>query len=121
MIRPPPSSTRTDTLFPDTTLCRASAVDAIAGFGLDERQFEFVGELARDAQQFAPLERRDHAGVVGGPPVVLVGESFGDQPLPPQRLRGPDLAPEPGIAARPGPPGHSAADRRARKEGVRTV
>src|SRR3546814_5245741 len=68
MIRRPPRSTRTDTLFPYTTLFRSA---------------------------------------------------FGDQPLPPQRLRGTDLAPEPGIADRLGRAGHQLLVEPGRGIGMR--
>src|SRR3546814_11441080 len=68
MIRRPPRSTRTDTLFPYTTLFRSA---------------------------------------------------FGDQPLPPQRLRGTDLATEPGIADRLGRAGHQLLVEPGRGIGMR--
>src|SRR3546814_20075385 len=54
MIRRPPRSTRTDTLFPDTTLCRSRFVeskeDAVAADLL--HCFDYGGGLARPCNRF---------------------------------------------------------------------
>src|SRR3546814_1361202 len=67
MIRRPPRSTRTDTLFPDTTLFRSS--EAVRGAFLDIEQLlaleaghadheEFVEVVAGDGEEAQPLEQR---------------------------------------------------------------
>src|SRR3546814_14540602 len=69
MIRRPPRSTRTDTLFPYTTLFRSDRDQhrfGHAGFGLDPRELGSVGEIggapAADACgiDVAGLVRREH-------------------------------------------------------------
>src|SRR3546814_7814930 len=57
MIRPPPRSTRTDTLFPYTTLFRSDVDDAGDGVGAIDRRgatgddLDPVDEIARDRRQ----------------------------------------------------------------------
>src|SRR3546814_7865225 len=55
MIRRPPRSTRTDTLFPYTTLCRSvlayvaqEAVDVVVVYKIDRLTREVTGERIRD-------------------------------------------------------------------------
>src|SRR3546814_10167456 len=66
MIRPPPSSTRADTLFPSTTLCRSA--QPVAGLpvapGLADRRDPAVVHLRGDAARDRPPRPR-HAGVQG--------------------------------------------------------
>src|SRR3546814_4701340 len=45
MIRRPPRSTRTDTLFPYTTLFRSAVAEAAQEFALDERQVAALNDL----------------------------------------------------------------------------
>src|SRR3546814_3772792 len=47
MIRRPPRSTRTDTLFPYTTLFRSAVAEAAQEFALDERQVAALNDLRR--------------------------------------------------------------------------
>src|SRR3546814_21000512 len=47
MIRPPPRSTRTDTLFPYTTLFRSEAVEPLAGTDADEDADPVAMAIAR--------------------------------------------------------------------------
>src|SRR3546814_13042275 len=77
MIRRPPRSTRTDTLFPYTTLFR-SAFDSAAGRGGD-----FGGEVAfflldafTELEADETLERDSRADVLAGG-----GDAFGDRGL----------------------------------------
>src|SRR3546814_9924981 len=74
MIRRPPRSTRTDTLFPYTTLFRSiafhsgrCAVDAANGIGftvfaLDDRLILGTDIAALDAERSIDLDRDEHAG-----------------------------------------------------------
>src|SRR3546814_11415845 len=75
MTRRPPSSTRTDTLFPYTTLFRsafgrlAADFDHRAFLGLVEHRFEQAVEMAAHreprAARVAIAQRRDHVGMFG--------------------------------------------------------
>src|SRR3546814_5193999 len=65
MIRRPPRSTRTDTLFPDTTLFRSAVPVAVAGhmfapFAHDGLGFEpaFLAQAGRVQQGFGPVAQR---------------------------------------------------------------
>src|SRR3546814_7599172 len=62
MTRPPPRSTRTDTLFPYTTLCLSVVLDGVAGLVAEDRRAEgrgrgvhvevgVAGDLARAQQE----------------------------------------------------------------------
>src|SRR3546814_17026487 len=70
MIRRPPRSTRTDTLFPDTTRFRSQAVAA----GRLGAEVSFITRLGRDA--FAEIARQtwQRAGVT--PAVIETPESY---------------------------------------------
>src|SRR3546814_5519125 len=69
MIRRPPRATRTDTLFPYTTLCR-SAVAAVAGIGQAVPGLAVVGidDMAARAARLAIV-----AGLVVGPHEPHIG------------------------------------------------
>src|SRR3546814_19414069 len=60
MMLPPPRSTRTDTLFPCTTLFRSGPGDAdrAAAFAMDDRDRRAPVTLARDAPVAQPPHRR---------------------------------------------------------------
>src|SRR3546814_2906088 len=56
MLRPPPSSTRTDTLCPYPTLCRSQAGDAAAGQGhLDPARRDVAADVAEPAAGDHPV------------------------------------------------------------------
>src|SRR3546814_11511114 len=97
MIRPPPSSTRTDTLFPYTTLFRSHGADS--GIGTDRRAG--VGDtLARAQMADAGSDIEHHAGrlhagharwpqqVEGAGATVDVDEVHADGSLPQAHLPG---------------------------------
>src|SRR3546814_8496660 len=78
MIRRPPSSTRTDPLFPYTTLCRSSASDRDETVGLDRvgignravrhfdgRMHRRVREGSRGAVRYLSLEGESRLGLAG--------------------------------------------------------
>src|SRR3546814_9377304 len=67
MIRLPPRSTRTDTLFPYTTLVRSVQAEAVArvGEGLDDALERLVGDLAFAVAGFVEVDGVDDAGQVG--------------------------------------------------------
>src|SRR3546814_19589001 len=48
MIRRPPRSTRTDTRFPYTTLCRSQIVEGLSGFGSDEAGLLIAKQFKRE-------------------------------------------------------------------------
>src|SRR3546814_5366181 len=65
IIRRPPRSTRTDTLFPYTTLFRSGGDEAIEGRGV-------VGEpVGEDHGRPGPLHGESHPGGCGGHPSML--------------------------------------------------
>src|SRR3546814_10097210 len=78
MIRPPPRSTRTDTLFPYTTLFRSLALDALAAgehdrlgggaLGEDLRAAvdDHIVEAGRTEHGHARLQRQDALRAAGG-------------------------------------------------------
>src|SRR3546814_4989916 len=59
MIRRPPRSTRTDTLFPYTTLFRSEFVAGVVGFD----QLHQLGIEVVPVWQFATVQRLEHAGL----------------------------------------------------------
>src|SRR3546814_2896441 len=61
MIRRPPRSTRTDTLFPYTTLFRSHAVERDRALGGDERG-KIARQADRDAFRIALAAHLDHLG-----------------------------------------------------------
>src|SRR3546814_14120588 len=71
MTRPPPRSTRTDTLFPSPTLFRSlRAHDCLAatGLGRDDNQRRQAGYLVKlpcDRRAFLDILEADRAGVLG--------------------------------------------------------
>src|SRR3546814_4057995 len=71
MTRPPPRSTRTDTLFPSPTLFRSlRAHDGLAatGLGRDDNQRRQAGDLVKlpcDRRAFLDILEADRAGVLG--------------------------------------------------------
>ena len=65
---------------------------------LAKRDSQLVRHPAGHAQQLAPLERAEHAAPIDRAAALLLGKAFGDQPLPPNRLRGAYLASEAGVA-----------------------
>src|SRR3546814_1442611 len=80
MIRRPPISTRTDTLFPYTTLFRSEAVDA--GIVGDHRQALDSGIAQRRDQRLgnaAQAESADREGLVVGHRSIQGGVSAGIQ------------------------------------------
>src|SRR3546814_7009848 len=83
MIRRPPRSTRTDTLFPYTTLCRSKAVD-------DAREFidrTVAGIGAENARAVPGLAGRGDLPAFGRPPRdrTHVGAPIANQTFEPQR------------------------------------
>src|SRR3546814_9813245 len=74
MIRRPPRSTRTDTLFPYTTLFRSDALDLVIGLLPDlveavtleqHRQVEAVARREREvAAKHRDVDRRGHGSIV---------------------------------------------------------
>src|SRR3546814_17714957 len=84
MIRRPPRSTRTDTLFPSTTLFRSPVVDAAIcpPFTLIERAVARAGALPIGAQDCHAADKGAHTGCVSAPMLkeagarlVIVGHS----------------------------------------------
>src|SRR3546814_7860143 len=70
MIRRPPRSTRTDTLFPYTTLVRSGLVERIADrHPIEARPVRRLGEEAAGEVVVARGDR--HAELLGGAPVEL--------------------------------------------------
>src|SRR3546814_19185028 len=67
MIRRPPRSTRTDTLFPYTTLFRSGDCHSKSGsFAIDEKWFPSLEEsLAFLAAEFPIIEKNDFGGPSG--------------------------------------------------------
>src|SRR3546814_18113605 len=66
IIRRPPRSTRTDTLFPYTTLCRSGRLDESPDHRAPHRRYERC--LVREAGRMAGTGGRDEgAGPEGGP------------------------------------------------------
>src|SRR3546814_12389023 len=61
MIRLPPKSTRTDTLFPYTTLFRSVALDQTTLDKLKEHRFHFTGCETEIASQSLAADRLDDA------------------------------------------------------------
>src|SRR3546814_5234151 len=76
MIRRPPRFTRTDTLFPDTTLFRSvggqAAIDCRLGVAGGEQHLEVRAQLARALRQLRTRQatRHDHVGEQQGDAVV---------------------------------------------------
>src|SRR3546814_8985041 len=77
MIRRPPRSTRTDTLFPYTTLFRSVDIGEYLEFGRDARVITVGGEAVADAAVAALRldERLDHALRPGGVANPFVGKN----------------------------------------------
>src|SRR3546814_18024751 len=69
MIRRPPRSTRTDTLFPYTTLFRSKNADADLERTVADRQYAHADAQVRRIRHFAPIIDFE-AGDDGLPPVV---------------------------------------------------
>src|SRR3546814_18715322 len=70
MIRRTPSSTRTDTLFPDTTLFRSSG---FAGLGDDRARRSFIGRVDDDLR---PIGRFDVAVLLAVERIGFVKPDF---------------------------------------------
>src|SRR3546814_11161685 len=67
MIRRPPRSTRTDTLFPYTTLFRSERIGAAIDFEMvEEDRFEFlkIAIVVGEVDRHAVLEQRDPAHMI---------------------------------------------------------
>src|SRR3546814_15867139 len=79
MILRPPRSTRTDTLFPYTTLFRSRIADLV---GSVECQRRIVDDIARDAAGRASTAKLEHARSDGGDARIAVvsGEDNGARP-----------------------------------------
>src|SRR3546814_1923852 len=73
MIRRPPRSTRTDTLFPYTTLFRSKNADADLERTVADRQYAHADAQVRRIRHFAPIIDFE-AGDDGLPPVVQRSE-----------------------------------------------
>src|SRR3546814_6999487 len=56
MIRRPPRSTRTDTLFPYTTLFRAMSASAFASTGIGAVMPSLLGVAGREREKFDPAQ-----------------------------------------------------------------
>src|SRR3546814_2658712 len=90
MIRRPPRSTRTDTLFPYTTLFRSLVVDDLAVRRLDEAVFVDPAEAGErvdqaDVRPFRSLDRAD-AAIMGRMDVAdLEAGPFASQTARPER------------------------------------
>src|SRR3546814_14819027 len=90
MIRRPPRSTRTDTLFPYTTLFRSLVVDDLAVRRLDEAVFVDPAEAGErvdqaDVRPFRSLDRPD-AAIMGRMDVAdREAGPFASQPARPER------------------------------------
>src|SRR3546814_14303120 len=84
MIRRPPRSTRTDTLFPYTTLFRSALIQQGYAKGRISKDDIFVadslrvatGRLAADRADLPALERDARAANVGLRTVVAAGDTF---------------------------------------------
>src|SRR3546814_18668917 len=77
MIRRPPRSTRTDTLFPYTTLFRSQAGEAAFGeeaVGVDKGDLERAGGLARGIVEGAVARLVAGAEIVGADPRPHAGD-----------------------------------------------
>src|SRR3546814_17190989 len=112
MIRRPPRSTRTDTLFPYTTLFRSNGVDKCRSHPLNEEMtvFKALDEKTLVAGQIAPADLA--AAKALGVTTVINNRPDGEAPDQP---RGSAIAEE-AQAARLG----SSEERRVGKEGVST-
>src|SRR3546814_17942333 len=81
MRRRPPRSTRTDTLFPDTTLFRSAHLrDLLAQRGQGQH-------LVRAAALRYPLERGEHVGGIVESLDRSLGQGAVDEPLPVAQAR----------------------------------
>src|SRR3546814_17241396 len=101
MIRRPPRSTRTDTLFPYTTLFR-SARGLVAVAAAPPALFLVTEEAAQLAQSFLAPQRQVHEAPLAGGCVDAAGEGgeLAAQPLG-ESARGPaPVAPQIGSASR---------------------
>src|SRR3546814_6207727 len=84
MIRRPPRSTRTDTLFPYTTLFRSLSDHAVNDDTAARRVFEY-GHIARARREAARSKSALVAVVVGAPsvslafPIHTLGRGFRDE------------------------------------------
>src|SRR3546814_8593329 len=97
MIRRPPRSTRTDTLFPYTTLVRSGLVERIADrHPIEARPVRRLGEEAAGEVVVARGDR--HAELLGGAPVEL-GRPSGPGALPAREAAELDL--EEAVAGQP--------------------
>src|SRR3546814_10902888 len=65
MIRPPPRSTRTDTLFPYPTLCRSGDVERLAA--------DVVPHDSIDARETHLLQCAEINSALHGPPAIILG------------------------------------------------
>src|SRR3546814_18406701 len=76
MVRRPPRSKRTDTLFPYTTLCRSRASEpqsreAYERFGLNDRQIELVSRATPKRQYYLQSARGNRLFELGLGPIAL--------------------------------------------------
>src|SRR3546814_13792338 len=96
MIRRPPRSTRTDTLFPYTTLFRSRA-DGLVAHRVDRADVVDEAPVEVDRQRLALVEHVDHA--------LVRGIATGEQPAVEQqrlaRLEAGDFLPGDGVQVHP--------------------
>src|SRR3546814_17131424 len=108
MIRPPPSSTLTDTLFPDTTLFRSDLAVRQAPGGVPEDLDLSLGEqLTRPRSRELPESTEVRAGAQRqADPARRVDLERGGLPLAQRQARGGERCPGPGgLPGDPAPTG----------------